>query len=38
VPKDPAPMTVARRAPADGSERARGARAAGLAVGSGSVI
>ena len=38
VPNEPAPMTVARRAPGVGSERARGARAAGLAVGSGSVI
>jgi hypothetical protein len=38
VPNEPAPMTVARLAPGVGSERAREARAAGLAVGSGSVI
>jgi hypothetical protein len=38
VPNEPAPMTVARRAPGEGSERARGPRAAALGVGSGSVI
>jgi hypothetical protein len=38
VPKDPAPMTVARLAPGVGSERAREARTAGLGVGSGSII
>ena len=38
VPNDPAPMTVARLGPGVGSERVRGARTAGLGVGSGAVI
>jgi hypothetical protein len=38
VPNEPAPITVARRTPGAGSERAREVRAPGLGVGSGSVI